>query len=61
MLLLLNWLLKNNVKIFDSAKGGIQVMNSKGGIYNFVTKRGLCAGANSKISWTQVETGSSIT
>ena len=33
----------------------------KGGIYNFVTKRGLCAGANSTISWTQVETGSSIT
>ncbi len=33
----------------------------KGGIYNFVTKRGLCAGKNSKISWTQVETGSSIT
>lgn len=33
----------------------------KGGIYNFVTKRGLCAGPNSKISWTQVETGSSIT
>jgi len=33
----------------------------KGGIYNFVTKRGLCAGANSKISWTQVETGSAIT
>tara|TARA_Y100001970_G_scaffold258688_1_gene338858 strand:- start:20657 stop:22108 length:1452 start_codon:yes stop_codon:yes gene_type:complete len=33
----------------------------KGGIYNFVTKRGLCAGINSKISWTQVETGSSIT
>jgi Fe-S cluster assembly protein SufB len=32
-----------------------------GGIYNFVTKRGLCAGLNSKISWTQVETGSSIT
>lgn len=32
-----------------------------GGIYNFVTKRGLCAGANAKISWTQVETGSSIT
>jgi Fe-S cluster assembly protein SufB len=32
-----------------------------GGIYNFVTKRGLCAGQNSKISWTQVETGSSIT
>ncbi|MCF8217428.1 MAG: Fe-S cluster assembly protein SufB [Bacteroidales bacterium] len=33
----------------------------KGGIYNFVTKRGLAKGANSKISWTQVETGSSIT
>jgi len=32
-----------------------------GGVYNFVTKRGLCAGANSNISWTQVETGSSIT
>ena len=33
----------------------------KGGVYNFVTKRGLCAGLDSKISWTQVETGSSIT
>src|SRR3989454_143033 len=33
----------------------------KGGIYNFVTKRGKCLGVNSKISWTQVETGSSIT
>ncbi len=33
----------------------------KGGIYNFVTKRGICSGANSKISWTQVETGSAIT
>jgi Fe-S cluster assembly protein SufB len=33
----------------------------KGGIYNFVTKRGICAGSNSKISWTQVETGSAIT
>jgi len=33
----------------------------KGGIYNFVTKRGKCAGANAKISWTQVETGSAIT
>ncbi len=32
-----------------------------GGIYNFVTKRGICAGDNSKISWTQVETGSAIT
>lgn len=36
-------------------------INGKGGIYNFVTKRGLCAGKNSKISWTQVETGSAIT
>ena len=35
--------------------------DGKGGIYNFVTKRGLCKGKNSKISWTQVETGSSIT
>src|SRR6202453_2601954 len=35
--------------------------NGKGGIDNFVTKRGKCAGANSKISWTQVETGSAIT
>ncbi|MCY7392970.1 MAG: Fe-S cluster assembly protein SufB, partial [Leptolyngbyaceae cyanobacterium CAN_BIN12] len=33
----------------------------KGGIFNFVTKRGLCQGVNSKISWTQVETGSAIT
>jgi Fe-S cluster assembly protein SufB len=35
--------------------------NGVGGIYNFVTKRGKCAGVNSKISWTQVETGSAIT
>jgi len=35
--------------------------NGKGGIYNFVTKRGLCIGDHSKISWTQVETGSAIT
>ncbi len=35
--------------------------DGKGGIYNFVTKRGACRGANAKISWTQVETGSSIT
>ncbi|MFW0072781.1 MAG: Fe-S cluster assembly protein SufB [Coxiella-like endosymbiont] len=33
----------------------------KGGIYNFVTKRGVCSGINSKISWTQIETGSAIT
>jgi len=33
----------------------------KGGVYNFVTKRGICEGSNSKISWTQVETGSAIT
>ncbi len=35
--------------------------DGKGGIYNFVTKRGVCRGRNSKISWTQVETGSAIT
>jgi len=35
--------------------------DGRGGIYNFVTKRGLCKGKNSKISWTQVETGSAIT
>ncbi len=35
--------------------------NGKGGIYNFVTKRALCAGKKSKVSWTQVETGSAIT
>lgn len=35
--------------------------DGKGGIYNFVTKRGICLGENSKISWTQVETGSAIT
>src|SRR6186713_284975 len=36
-------------------------VNGKGGIYNFVTKRGHCKGANSRITWTQVETGSAIT
>ena len=35
--------------------------DGKGGIYNFVTKRGLCAGYKSKLSWTQVETGSAVT
>ena len=35
--------------------------DGKGGIYNFVTKRGACRGTNSKISWTQVETGSAVT
>jgi len=35
--------------------------NGNGGVYNFVTKRGMAAGRNSKISWTQVETGSAIT
>jgi len=35
--------------------------NGKGGVYNFVTKRGICKGSHSKISWTQVETGSAIT
>ena len=36
-------------------------LEGKGGVYNFVTKRGICAGDNSKISWTQLETGSAIT
>ncbi len=59
------------VEIFAHEKGEVKystVQNwypgdkdGKGGIYNFVTKRGLCFGANSKISWTQVETGSAIT
>jgi Fe-S cluster assembly protein SufB len=35
--------------------------NGKGGVYNFVTKRGICTDANAKISWTQVETGSAVT
>ena len=35
--------------------------DGKGGVYNFVTKRAACRGANSKISWTQVETGSAVT
>ena len=35
--------------------------DGKGGVFNFVTKRGMCEGANSKISWTQVETGSAVT
>ncbi|MDH5598962.1 MAG: Fe-S cluster assembly protein SufB [Cyclobacteriaceae bacterium] len=35
--------------------------NGKGGIYNFVTKRGICAGSHAKLSWTQVETGSAVT
>src|SRR3546814_16911710 len=35
--------------------------NGKGGIYNFVTKRALCQGRNTKVSWTQVETGAAIT
>jgi Fe-S cluster assembly protein SufB len=54
---------------FDSAKIKYSTVqnwyagneNGEGGVYNFVTKRGLCAGKNSSISWTQVETGSNIT
>jgi Fe-S cluster assembly protein SufB len=54
---------------FDNAKINYSTVQNwysgneegKGGIYNFVTKRGLCIGKNSSISWTQVETGSSIT
>src|SRR5438093_861253 len=52
--------------IFGSFSEAVQnhpelVEEGKGGIYNFVTKRGKCLGKNSKISWTQVETGSAIT
>src|SRR5216684_8303549 len=39
----------------------VSYLEGRGGIYNFVTKRGKCVGRNSKISWTQVETGSAIT
>ena len=39
----------------------LAINKGEGGVYNFVTKRGLCAGDNSRISWTQVETGSAIT
>lgn len=59
------------VEIYSAAKAEVKYStvqnwypgdkNGKGGIYNFVTKRGLCAGDSSKISWTQVETGSAIT
>ena len=59
------------VEIFAASKAEVKystVQNwypgdkdGKGGIYNFVTKRGICSGDNSKISWTQVETGSAIT
>jgi Fe-S cluster assembly protein SufB len=59
------------VEIYAAAKAEVKystVQNwypgdkeGKGGIYNFVTKRGICAGDHSKISWTQVETGSAIT
>ena len=53
----------NNAEIKYSTVQNWYSGNEKGigGIYNFVTKRGLCSGMNSKISWTQVETGSSIT
>nr|YP_009314925.1 Iron-sulfur cluster assembly protein SufB [Scinaia undulata]SCW23380.1 Iron-sulfur cluster assembly protein SufB [Scinaia undulata] len=53
----------NNAEIKYSTVQNWYAGNKKGqgGIYNFVTKRGLCVGNNSKISWTQVETGSAIT
>ena len=59
------------VEIYDGAHAEVKystVQNwypgdkeGKGGIYNFVTKRGICAGDHSKISWTQVETGYAVT
>ncbi len=48
-----------NIRLYKT--GMREMKNGVGGIYNFVTKRGKCAGRNSKISWTQVETGSAIT
>jgi len=48
-------------QVFDRAELVYRRQTRKGGIYNFVTKRGKCLGVNSKISWTQVETGSAIT
>ena len=48
-------------QVLDRAELVCRRQEGKGGIYNFVTKRGKCAGENSKISWTQVETGSAIT
>ena len=50
---------RSNIRLFRTGTPGDE--NGKGGIYNFVTKRGVCRGARSKISWTQVETGSAIT
>jgi Fe-S cluster assembly protein SufB len=49
------------IKVFDGAELVPRQFEGVGGIYNFVTKRGDCRGNNSKISWTQVETGSAIT
>ena len=47
--------------ILPSKTGIPAIKKAKGGIYNFVTKRADCRGENSKVSWTQVETGSAIT
>ena len=52
-------MLKLNIQPFKT--GSPATTNGKGGIYNFVTKRGECRGDRSKISWTQLETGSAIT
>ena len=54
------WTMRRS-SIRPSRTGIRATKKGKGGIYNFVTKRGLCKGRNSKISWTQVETGSAIT
>ncbi len=48
-----------NILLFKT--GTLAIKKAVGGIYNFVTKRGICRGVSSKISWTQVETGSAIT
>ena len=49
------------MNVESGCKPSIAGILQRNGVYNFVTKRGLCAGLNSKISWTQVETGSAIT
>ena len=48
-------------QVFDRAELVSGDERGRGGIYNFVTKRGLCAGKRSRIAWTQIETGSAIT
>ena len=55
------WRTRTRTSIFDGAELVPGRRQGRGGIHNFVTKRGLCAGARSHIAWTQIETGSAIT